>query len=570
MTAIFSTYGLTFNFRQAGFVILLLLCRNNGIHAQEQVLKSAGAAEKILATRGEVIIRFAKPSHISMDDLSGFLSIDNYWNDTVVAYANDQGYRQFLQLQIDYELLQPPSMKKQEHCKKVESDWHNKYPSYTEYLNLMQGFASEFPDICRLREFGQSISGRKLLALKITRNPDDREKEPVILYTAGIHGDEPLGTILMLRLAEYLLMNYATEDDARKLIDRLEIWINPMANPDGTYFLSDTSVAGAVRFNAAQVDLNRDFPDIRNNNWAGMNRQAETEAMMNFMKEIRPALSAGFHGGVEVVNYPWDTWSRLHADDSWYRSISRAYADTVHHYSENGYMTFQDNGITNGYAWYSVYGGRQDYVNCLLHGREVTIELSNDKMPAEDKLDVYWNYNKKSLLQYSGRALTGIAGDVNDSLTGLPVKAQIRMVQHDRDSSFVLSSSPAGFYSRLANEGSYLLQFEAPGYQTERHEVLVSDGLLTMLNIKLSPLSKAALYPNPFRNQVYFFVSEPGDNLVVEVFDLTGRKYTQITRFVSEAGWQEIAVSGLLPGLYVFNLSYRNQASQHLMLRAYQ
>ncbi|MBN1144043.1 MAG: T9SS type A sorting domain-containing protein [Bacteroidales bacterium] len=570
MTAIFFTYGLTYNFRKAGLIILLLLCWNSWLHAQEPVLKSVSAAEEILDARGEVILRFVKPPHISMDVFSGILSVDDYRNDTVVAYANEQGYRQFLQLQINHEFLQPPSLKRSEHHKKTEADWHNKYPSYTEYLNLMRGFSYVFPDICRVEEFGESINGKKLLALKITKNPEVREKEPVVLYTAGIHGDELLGTVLLLRLIEYLLNNYQAADEVRELVDRLEIWINPMANPDGAYFISDTSVAGAVRFNAAHVDLNRDFPDIRNDNWAAVSRQPETTAMMNFMKEVRPALSAGFHGGAEVVNYPWDTWSRLHADDTWYRAVSRAYADTVHQYSTAGYMTFLDNGITNGYDWYSVYGGRQDYTNCLLHGREVTIELSDDKMPPEDELEVYWNYNKRSLLQYLGQALTGISGEVTDSLTELPVTAKVRMVYHDRDSSFVVSSSSAGFYTRLMVEGSYVLQFEAPGYQTERHVAQVSAGLHTLLDVKMNPLSKAILYPNPFGNTLYFFISVPGYNLTLEVFDLAGRKCREISQHVTDMGWQDTDVSGLKPGLYIIRLTYRSQTVKQLMMKGYQ
>jgi hypothetical protein len=376
--------------------------------------------------------------------------------------------------------------------------------------------------------------------------------------------------VLLLRLIEYLLNNYSTAVEVRELVDRLEIWINPMANPDATYFLSDTSVAGAVRFNAAHIDLNRDFPDIRNDNWAGVTRQPETSAMMSFLQELQPTLSAGFHGGAEVVNYPWDTWDRLHADDIWFRSISRAYVDTVHQYSNDGYMSFMENGITNGYAWYRVYGGRQDYVNCLLHGREVTIELSNDKMPPEDELEVYWDYNRRSLLQYIGQALTGITGVVSDSLTGMPVAAKVRLVQHDRDSSFVVTSSSAGFYFRLTVEGSYMLQFEAPGYQTKRHAVQVSGGLHTLLNVKLNPLSKSILYPNPFGNKLCFFISVPGDNLTVEVFDLTGRKCREISQHVEDAGWQDTDVSGLKPGLYIIRLTYRSETVKQLMMKGYQ
>ncbi len=72
-------------------------------------------------------------------------------------------------------------------------------------------------------------------------------------------------------------------------------------------------------------------------------------AMMNFMKKVHPVLSANFHGGSEVVNYPWDSFSQLHPDDAWYRKISRQWADTAQAHSYPGYMTAEENGITNGY-----------------------------------------------------------------------------------------------------------------------------------------------------------------------------------------------------------------------------
>jgi len=39
----------------------------------------------------------------------------------------------------------------------------------------------------------------------------------------------------MLRLADYLLENYTSDLKVKDLVDNLEIWINPLANPDGTY-----------------------------------------------------------------------------------------------------------------------------------------------------------------------------------------------------------------------------------------------------------------------------------------------------------------------------------------------
>ena len=148
-------------------------------------------------------------------------------------------------------------------------------------------------------------------------------------------------------------------------MDNLEIWINPLANPDGTYKTGNT-ISFPTRFNANGVDLNRNFPDPET---PGTLLQKETIDMMKFMREHKFVISANFHAGAEVVNYPWDRWeSKYHADDSWFNAISRAYADTVHIYSGPVYMNDLDNGVTSGTDWYVVYGGRQDFVTWELAG----------------------------------------------------------------------------------------------------------------------------------------------------------------------------------------------------------
>jgi hypothetical protein len=370
----------------------------------------------------------------------------------------------------------------------------------------------------------------------------------------------------MLRLIDYLLTNYETSPEVKYLADHIEIWINPLANPDGSYFLSDTSVAGATRFNANQIDLNRDFPDVRIYTLEDVPREPETLAMMDFMNDIRLALAANFHGGVEVVNYPWDTWFRFHPDDAWYRHISRAYADTVHLYAPAGYMTFLENGITNGNAWYSVYGGRQDYVNYFLNAREVTIELSDDNMPSESSLENYWNYNRNSLLQYIGQALTGITGIIKDSVTGEPVLARIRIENHDLDNSWVYSYREDGSYYRLIGAGNYMLRISSPDYLVKRMQVNVTDGELTQLDVNLAPVIKA-LYPNPFLNELNFYLSVPGDDLQVEFFDLLGRKVKHIIQPVEYRGPQTIEVSDLAAGMYVVRIQYREEAWKQVVIK---
>ncbi|MBA7590890.1 hypothetical protein ES708_33032 [subsurface metagenome] len=230
--------------------------------------------------------------------------------------------------------------------------------------------------------------------MKISDNVSEFENEPETFLTSTMHGNETGGYILMLRLIDYLLENYSSQTRVTSLIDSLQIWINPLANPDGTYAGGSHTISGATRRNANSVDLNRNFPDPQDGPHPdGYEYQPETTSMMEFMTKHNFVISANFHSGAEVVNYPWDTWTQRHADDSWFKFISREYADTVHQYS-SGYMTFLDNGITNGADWYMINGGRQDYVTYFLQGREVTIELDNLPFitPVND-LDNLWNYN---------------------------------------------------------------------------------------------------------------------------------------------------------------------------------
>ena len=59
---------------------------------------------------------------------------------------------------------------------------------------------------------------------------------------------------------------------------------------------------------------------------------------MDLADSVQFDMSCNIHTGAEVFNYPWDTWSRLTADDVWWRNIAYQYADTAHAHSSQGYF----------------------------------------------------------------------------------------------------------------------------------------------------------------------------------------------------------------------------------------
>lgn len=446
-------------------------------------------ADKIFGNEGEIY--FALPhARAQANELSRIIGIDRIKGDTVFAYASKKEFEKLRSKGIqDFMLLPHPGDVGEvamSNSPRQVLEW-NYYPTYSAYESIMEQFATDYPDLCELVTIGVLNSGRKLLALHISSNIGVAAAKPEFFYTSSIHGDETTGYILMLHLADYLLSNYNQDPRITKMINGIDLWINPLANPDGTYAGGNNTVNGARRYNANFVDLNRNYPDPEDGPHPdGYSWQEETVAFMAFAEERDFVMSANFHGGAEVINYPWDTWSKLHADNDWYYMISREYADTVHANSPSGYMTDYDNGIINGYQWYSISGGRQDYMNYFQQCREVTMEISNTKLLPASKLTNLWNYNYRSLLNYIEQVSYGIKGAISDTISGEPIAAQVFINGHDIDSSMVFSAAGLGDYYRPLKAGTYTITYSAEGYIPKTmHNVSVQDFATTTKNIKL-------------------------------------------------------------------------------------
>ncbi len=462
--------------------------------AQAQYQPNNNSVEEVLENRKEIFFRFHASAFTGkISELTREISIDSFDEEEgfVYAYADEAGYAFLEENDVEIELLYNPSeliSLSGFDGDRETYDW-DEYPTYEGYVDMMNQFETDFPELCRVENFGTTTDGRELLVARITDNPDSEENEPEFFYTSTMHGDETAGYVLMLRLIDYLLTNYGTDDRITNMVDNMEIWINPNANPDGTYATGNSSVSGATRGNANGVDINRNFPDPEDGPHPDGNQyQAETLAFMDFAEAHDFVMSANHHGGAEVINYPWDTWAQRHADDDWWQFISREYVDTVHLYSPSNYMNEFDNGITNGYDWYEVAGGRQDYMNYFQNCRELTMELSDIKLLPESQLDNHWEYNYRSFLNYIEQASYGIRGVVTDAETGNPIAdAKIEIVGHDEENSFVVSSADLGDYYRPVKTGTYDLTFSAPCYEpltiegiaVEDYNSVVQDAALT-------------------------------------------------------------------------------------------
>lgn len=567
-----------FNQKNSNFIyyvsIKILLFSLLLYHSTEVTAQQNKKTKQQIDERGEVYLLIDVPDKKTLSKLNKVSSIDRRSiaenGNRVYAYVFKNQFRDFENLKLNYLLQIPPSLKMAATmCPDLNSvkNW-NCYPTYNQYISLMNEFATNFPDLCQLEEIGKSVDGRSVMSIKISDNVAQDEEEPAFFYSSTMHGNETAGYPLMLRLIDYLLNNYQSDSRIKELIDNTEIWINPLANPDGTYSAGNLEITGATRSNANGYDLNRNFPDpIDGYPKPGDLHypiQLETQDMMDFMAAHNFVLSANFHGGAEVINYPWDTWYQRHADDDWYQNLSRQYADTVHANS-SGYMAYLDNGITNGYDWYPISGGRQDYANYYLHSRETTIELSV-KIPDASTLPSLWDYNYRSLLNYIDRVHLGLYGKITD-VDGNPVKAKIFIENHDADSSDIYSNPDNGMYYRLIIGGSYDISYSASCFNTKtynnisfsdtelkRLDVVLEKETVSINNITIAQIQLKAIN-NPFNNyiSVNFDLSDHVGKLSISLYDSHGRlcKKTQYNNAKTGNNSFYLKTEELSNGLYI-------------------
>jgi succinylglutamate desuccinylase len=496
--------------------------------------------------QAEVVIVY--PGYDAMSQIAARYSVSACDGKEAILSLSPLTAPAFIRTGIPYKIVIPESTKSNFTASSADEamQWHA-YPTWKHYDTIMHRLAVRWPEVCVLDTIGFSVLGRAILALRITDNPSSEEDEPAVMLSASVHGDELGGFVLLMRLAEHLASGSNDGGLLQRLTSGLDIYINPLANPDGMYRNGDT-IINPVRTNHNGYDINRNFPDPEVSSPPPL--QPETVAMMAYMREKHFVLSANLHAGTEVVNYPWDKWTRAHADDQWFNEVSRRYADTVHLNALPGYLTFLDNGVTRGSVWYSIRGGRQDYITYELGGREVTMELDDTKQTPATQLEALWSFNRRSLLRYLEEALYGVSGIVTDAETGMPVAAKIFAPGHDIDSSHVYSDTLTGRFYRFLSPGVHTLTVSAPGYKTYTAEnVNVIWNQRTELNVELTPadtlpvppLSGLLIFPVPSTGLVRIIPPESvSGNVIVRVTSISG---TLVASFITVS----------LPGIPIYD-----------------
>jgi hypothetical protein len=240
---------------------------------------------------------------------------------------------------------------------------------YEEFSRL----ASEHPNIVKPQVIGRSINGKPILALRITRdarepsNPDG--SRPAAAYIATQHAREWIATEQARRLAHLFIDNYGASGAAKNvqgadiaglsasevtsLVNTREIWIVPVANPDGYDFtftpgnrlwrknLRDNNGDGQITAGDG-VDPNRNFPShwgfdnegssidpaAETYRGSGPASEPETKAMNGLFQRVGFEFLVNYHSAAELLLYGIGFQVQTASeDDPIYRALAGTDAD---------------------------------------------------------------------------------------------------------------------------------------------------------------------------------------------------------------------------------------------------
>jgi hypothetical protein len=198
------------------------------------------------------------------------------------------------------------------------------YHSYKELEADLKSLETAHPSIVKLHTIGASLEGRNIYAIKISDNVDRDEEEAEVLFLGCHHAREWISVEVPFLLARRLAEGYEEDPAIKELVDRSEIWIAPLVNPDGLeysinvyrYWRKNRRANADGTFG---VDLNRNYdymwgrddqgssaaPDAEDYRGVSAFSEPETRAVRELFLAGNFLAAISYHSYSQSILYPW-------------------------------------------------------------------------------------------------------------------------------------------------------------------------------------------------------------------------------------------------------------------------
>lgn len=254
---------------------------------------------------------------------------------------------------------------------------YNEYHNYAESTCFLQNLAAAYPHLARVVSIGDSLQGRDIWALRLTRAqeaPDDQK--PRILFTGVMHAREWVTHEVVLYFAEQLVSRYGIDPAITKILDKTVVWLVPVVNPDGFDYtwtnerLWRKNRRDNLNSGCDGVDINRNFPRAWAFDESGSTSgtcgetyrgqapasEPETQALAELLRKERFSIVVSFHSYSQLAMHPWGHTTQVTPQAfTAMRALARKYSSLVRDTSGAAYIP--------GQISYTIYLSNGDFLD---------------------------------------------------------------------------------------------------------------------------------------------------------------------------------------------------------------
>lgn len=208
--------------------------------------------------------------------------------------------------------------------------WFSEYRDLETIHAYLEQLALVHPERAELRTIGHSLEGRPLQALRIhgagsVGAHGDRSRR--MFVNGGLHAREWISMMVTTCVADRLIRGYDEDPQLRRWVDEVELWVLPVANPDGYVHSWRRDRYWRKNRRAGHgVDLNRNFGLA----WGGDGSsgkpaspiyrgtapfsEPESAAIRSLMETERFDAHIDFHSYGQLVLHPWSHTRKRSSD----------------------------------------------------------------------------------------------------------------------------------------------------------------------------------------------------------------------------------------------------------------
>jgi hypothetical protein len=215
-------------------------------------------------------------------------------------------------------------------------DTYTVYHSFDESGNGIKDqlykIQNRYNKITQIEDIGHSIQNRPILAMRLGPKNykwSQKKAKPQVLFLANLNARDWIATEIGMRLIYSLAENYGKDSKITDLLDTVDVWVIPVANPDGyeytfttdrlwTKNLRDNDGDGQITI-ADGVNLNRNFDAHWGLNEEGSsavasdltyhgttaNSEPETRAISRFINANNIKFIVSYNSYGDEILYPW-------------------------------------------------------------------------------------------------------------------------------------------------------------------------------------------------------------------------------------------------------------------------